>query len=103
MVQEIYMQGYTMPTSIGTAEFTTHVIVTEAHMEQDSISKALCSPICSMSNPTSSPWTVPSTATGGTVTYSQATASGIGGGGVAFSNFNPNLSAITEQPHKRRG
>ena len=102
------MQGYTMPTSIGTAEFTTHVIVTEAHMEQDSISKALCFPICSMSDPAPSTntWTVPSTATPGTVTYSQATAAGTGSGGVAFSNFDPNTSAITEQPHKeekRRG
>lgn len=99
------MQGYTMPTSIGTAEFTTHVIVTEAHMEQDSISKALYSPICSLSDPapSTSTWAVPLTATPGTVTYSQATASGIDGGGVAFSNFNPNTSAITEQPHKRRG
>lgn len=41
-----------------------------------------------------------STGTPGTVTYSQATAGGTGGGGVAFSNFDANMPAITEQPHR---
>ena len=62
-------------------------------------------PLCSMSNPGSSTWAVPSTATSGTVTYSKATAAGTGrgggcgdGGGTTVSNLN--MKAITEQPHK---
>ena len=58
-----------------------------------------------MSNPGSSTWGVPSTATPGTVTYSQATAAGTGSGGrgggdggITVSSFN--MEAITEQPHK---
>ena len=53
--------------------------------------------IYSMSNPTSSPWTVPSTATPGTMTYSQATAGGIGGGG------DGSMTVITQQPQKQNG
>ena len=56
-----------------------------------------CFPICSMSNPASSAWVVFSTATSGTMTYSQARG---GGGGVTASNFDPNETFITEQPHK---
>ena len=51
-----------------------------------------------MSDPASSTWGVPTTATSGTRTYSQAP--GTGGGGVTASNFDPNVTAITEQPHK---
>ena len=51
-----------------------------------------------MSDPASSTWVVSSTATSGTMTYSQATAAG--GGGVTASNFDSNMTAITEQPHK---
>ena len=57
--------------------------------------------------PSSSTWVTFSTATPGTVTYSQVTAGGIGGGGgLTVSNFDPNMRAITEQPHgedKHRG
>ena len=41
-----------------------------------------------------------STGSPGTVTYSQATAGGTGGGGVTFPKFDPNMPAITEQPHR---
>ena len=60
---------------------------------------------CSMSDPAPSTctWVVFSTAANSKVTYSQATAAGSGGGGVTVSNFDPNVTAITEQPHKRRG
>ena len=79
--------------------------------------------ICSMSDPASSTWVVSSTATSGTMTYSQATAAGGGGGGVPVSTFNTsvgtvtysqatatsgggvtastfNMTSITKQPHK---
>ena len=50
--------------------------------------------------PSTSTWVMLSTGTPGTATYSQATAGGIGGGGVTFSNFDANMPAITEQPHR---
>ena len=50
--------------------------------------------------PSTCTWVVFSTATSGKVTYSQAAAAGTGGGGVTASNFDPNVTAITEQPHK---
>ena len=51
--------------------------------------------------PSSSTWVTFSIATHGTVTYSQVTAGGIGGGGgITVSNFDPNLSAITDTEDK---
>ena len=50
--------------------------------------------------PSTCTWVVFSTTTSGTVTYSQATAAGTGGGGVTASNFDSNMTAITVQPHE---
>ena len=51
-----------------------------------------------MSNPASSTWGVPSTATSDTMTYSQATAAGGGGSGVPVPT-----TVITQQPQKQHG